>query len=320
LEGVQMRQVNEADEVSLSLPPTESVVINEKRFVGELLRLGSPIEASQGLHKSLGIPGKAFWERLSEGEDAILAEFAQNMSSERDALGWSDGDWLHYILSQPADERALPAGFSSTKLDKGHKGMVLDDFARHPIALAADLDRATVLALRLCTTSVYKSINRPLREGRKHPYPALVGHLVEGIVRLRSIQAQEDEGRTAEFWRGLRMEPSDEFVARGATDLAFMPTMKTDRKVAERSVTSDGAQASTLLRLQLTTAQCGADISWLSCFPGESDHIFPPGCYIEPKQDRGGARMPGAVKVVDAIVHVKEHSIMQHIPLTLPAV
>lgn len=310
-----MRQVAEAEEISLSLPSSEgSTVLTERKFVGELLRLGMPIEASQGLHKSMIISGKMLWEKFSEGEDAILAEFAQNMSTERDGLGWSDGDWLHYVLSQPAEERALPVGFTSTKLDKGHKGMALDDFVKHPTAVAAGLDRATVLALRLYTTSVFRSINRPLRECRKHPYPALVAHLVDGIIKLRKVQATKDEGRTAEYWRGLKMEASDEFFARGATDLAFMSTMKVDRKSAERAVSTDGANASVLMRLQLTPAQCGADISWLSCFPGECEHLYPPGTYLEPKPDRGAARMPGALRVVEGVVHIKEHKLDELAP------
>jgi len=214
LEGVQMKQVAEAEEISLSLPHSEGVSVSDKKYVGELLRLGTPIEASQGLHKSLQISGKLLWERFIEGEDAILAEFAQNMSTERDAMGWSDGDWLHYVLSQPADERALPVGFSSNKLDKGHKGMSLDDFCKHPTAVAAGLDRATVLALRLYTTSVFRSINRPLREGRRHPYPALVSKLVDGIVKLRAFQTKNEDHRTYEFWRGLRIDASEEFFAR----------------------------------------------------------------------------------------------------------
>ena len=315
LDGVQTKQVAEADEISLSLPPTEgAVVTNERKAVSELLRLGTPIEASQGLHKSMSISGKLLGERFSEGEDAILAEFSSSMGTERDGLGWTDGDWLHYVLSQPADERALPVGFTSTKLDKGHKGMTLDDFVKHPNAVAAGLDRPTVLALRLYTTSVFRSINRPLREGRKHPYPALVARLVDGIIKLRAVQATKDDGRASEYWRGLKIEPSDEFFARGATDLAFMSTTKCDRKTAERAVSTDGANASVCMRLQLTQAQCGADISWLSCFPAEAEHVYPPGTYLEPKPDRGGARMPGALRIVEGVVHIKDHNLEYLVP------
>ena len=207
LEGVQMKQSIEAEEITLSLPRLESSLAStEKKFVGELLRYGTPIEARQGLHKSLQVSSKRLTELFNEGEDAILGEFAQNMSAERDALGWSDGDWLHYVLSQPAEEKTLPPGFSSTKLDRGHKGMTLDDFVAEAIA---DLDRATVLALRLYTTSVFKSINKPLREGRKHPYPALVAHLVNGITKLRAVNLKKEDQRPVEI-AGLKIDPSEE--------------------------------------------------------------------------------------------------------------
>jgi len=318
LEGVKISQIDEmgggAEEISLALPSREGMsVMNENKYVGELLRLGTPIEARQGIHRSLNVSGKLLWERFSEGEEAILNEFMQNISQERDAMGWSDGDWLHYVLSQTADERTLPVGYSSTKLDKGHKGMALDDFCKHPIAVGARLDRSHVLALRLYSTSVFRSINRPLREARKHPYPALVSRLVDGIVRLRAYQSQSDDQRTYEFWRGMRVEASDEFFARGTTELAFSPTMRTERKVAESMVTKDGANASVLIRLQLTMKEAGADISWLSVFPGEGEFLFPPGTYVEPKPSRG-ATIPGAVRVIDGLVHVKEHRIEQLAP------
>jgi len=311
LEGVQMKQVAEPERITLSLPKLEASLITiEKKYVGELLRYGTPIEARQGLHKSLGVSLKRLQEMLSEGEDAILTEYSQHLSTDRDALGWSDGDWLHYVLSQPADEKALPTGFTSTKLDKGHKGMTLDDFVKHPNAVAADLDRATVLALRLYTTSAWKAINRPLREGRKHPYPALVAHLVNGITKLRTVAAKKADQRPVECFRGLKIEPSDEFFSRGCTDLSFMSAMRCDKKNAERSVTADGANASVLIRMQLMPEQLGADISFLSCFPGEAEHLYGPGVYIEPKPERGGARMPGAVKTVEAQIHVKEHAMI----------
>ena len=311
LESVQMKQVAEPDRISLQLPKLETAGSTiERKYVGDLLRYGTPIEARQGLHKSLGVSIKKLQEIFSEGEDAILAEFSQNMSPDKDPLGWSDGDWLHYVLSQPAEEKALPTGFTAAKLDKGHKGMTLDDFVKHPNAVAADLDRATVLALRLYTTSAYKSINRPLREGRKHPYPALVAHMVDGITRLRAVAAKKEDQRPVEFFRGLKIDPSDEFFGRGCTDLSFMSTMRIEKKVAERLVSTEGANASVLIKMQLTPEQVGADISFLSCFPGEMEHLYGPGVYIEPKPERGGARMPGAVKTVEAQIHIKDHSLI----------
>ena len=79
--------------------------------------------------------------------------------------------------------------------------------------------------------------------------------------------------------------------------------------MAEKSVSSDGAMASVLMKLSLTPDQLGADIAFLSCFPGECEYLYGPGTYMEPKPERGGARMPGAVKVVEGSIHLKEHPV-----------
>ena len=105
-------------------------------------------------------------------------------------MGWRDTDWLEYLLNKAADERTLPKGMPSTILDKGHAGKRLDDFVSHPDARAAKLQRAHVLALRLYSCSVYRSIVDPLRNGcspeRPHPYPVTVAFLTEAIKELRT--------------------------------------------------------------------------------------------------------------------------------------
>lgn len=151
--------------------------------------------------------------------------------------------------------------------------------------MAADLDRPTVLALRLYTTSAFRSINKPLRDGRKHPYPVLVSHIVNGITKLRCEAAKKEDQRTAEYahietiynhvlcverlrkpcchgryYRGLCIDPNDEFFSRGCTELSFFSCMHVDRKVAERTVSMEGANASILLKLNLTPEQ--VKISW----------------------------------------------------------
>ena len=88
-----------------------------------------------------------------------------------------------------------------------------------------------------------------------------------------------------------------------------MSAMKLERKAAEKAVSSDGASASVMIKLQLLPEHLGADVAFLSCFPGESEYLYGPGTYIEPKPERGGARMPGAVKVVEGQIHIKEHPV-----------
>ena len=78
------------------------------------------------------------------------------------------------------------------------RGMRLADFVDHPDARVAALSDAHVLALRLYTTLVYKSINTPLRKlahtpaagsasARPHPLPVTVAFLSEAIKKLRAV-------------------------------------------------------------------------------------------------------------------------------------
>ena len=66
-------------------------------------------------------------------------------------------------------------------LDKGHAGSTLDTFVALPVARAAHLERAHVLAIRLYSCSVYRNIVGPLRRGcsveAPHPYPYTVSSL-----------------------------------------------------------------------------------------------------------------------------------------------
>ena len=115
------------------------------------------------------------------------------------------------------------------------------------------------------------------------PVSTIALHLVNGITKLRTVAAKKEDQRTVECYRGLKIEASDEFYGRGATDLSFMSSMRTERKAAERIVSTEGASANVLIKMNLTPEQLGADISFLSCFPGECEHLYGPGCYIEPK-------------------------------------
>lgn len=118
------------------------------RFVAPFLVLGQPIIAISGLHLLLGITKKELRLLLIEEEDAIVREVLEHGSTERDAHGFCDADWLRYVLEEAATETPLGEGMPSDVLDRGHAGMLLDDFVNHPSARAGQLTRAEVLALR----------------------------------------------------------------------------------------------------------------------------------------------------------------------------
>ena len=156
--------VSSRPRLSLALPRTAAVrppahdsaswtnqIRQAERFVGQL-RFGKPIEAAQRVHRLVGLEAEALAMHAAAGERAIFAEFAAFAACgapSRDALGWTDLDWLDYVSHQSATERPLPAGMPCAVLDLGHQGLTLDDFHSAPAAQAANLSRADVLALRL---------------------------------------------------------------------------------------------------------------------------------------------------------------------------
>ena len=166
------------------------------KFVSRQIRFGRPIEAGVGLHKLLGLVSEEDMAALMKaGETAIITEISNLNSAERDAAGYTDTDWLNYIKDQPAEEKKLPAGMPSTVLDEGHQLMRLDDFVSHATAADAGLKRPHVIALRLYTASVHRTINKHLLDGcspeRPHPYPATVAYICDALKRLRGAAEQQ---------------------------------------------------------------------------------------------------------------------------------
>ena len=127
--------------------------------------------------------------------EAISAEIAEFACEETDPNGWTDVDWLSYLRSGECDETPLPEGMPSDVLDYGHAGMTLGSFVAHPTAVAAGLDTAHVLALRIATSSAFRRITGPLFVGcsdeKPHPYPATVAILAEAIRALQTAGASQ---------------------------------------------------------------------------------------------------------------------------------
>ncbi len=217
------------------------------------------------MHRLVGLERDDLAILVAGGERSIRAELAACAAPMRDALGWTDVDWLEYLASQPAGERQLPAGMPDAVLDAGHGGMTLDGFVRTSSASAAGLTRAHVLALRLYSGSPHRGINGPLRAGcsadRPHPYAATVAILIEALARLRRAAAAASTASLAHastaalanppppapaaaaslptLWRGMCDMPlTDEFLQRGGCELGFL-SASTHRAVAVRYARTD---------------------------------------------------------------------------------
>jgi hypothetical protein len=287
--GITARGAYVERALSLTMPPDVEKAVPPNPAP---LKLGQPIQASFSIHRLLGTEKRQLEELTSRREQQIVDEIRQFGCKEADPCGWTDADWLRYILESEVEELELPAGMPSDILDRGHAGMNLDAFAQHPTAVAAKLDRAHVLALRLATCSVFRRITGPLftgcTEADPHPYPALVALLNEAILALQ--HAAVESGATVEstLWRGVsNMEVTDELLERGGTIIA--PTsFSRDLEMAKDNAAAHHAPKNLfppcILKIRSGSgdgeALAAVDVRWCSCYPREAEYLLPPGVYL----------------------------------------
>jgi hypothetical protein len=210
---------------------------------------------------------------------------------------------LDYILNESCSEKVFPNGVR----DQGRpKGMKLHDFMKDEHVTKAGLEKKHVVALRLYTTIAYRKINNPLRDqarfdrGEPHPLPATVTFLRDAILKLRGTEkmttsATTSTGKTPTlsssslfssssekvFWRGIKeVHLTDEFIRTGGAELAPMSTTS-DLSVAMRYGSCENG--SVLFRIVVRDEMMhGADLSWVSAFPGDKEVLYPPLTFLRP--------------------------------------
>jgi len=256
---------------TMSASAWDSAKAKDSRFAAEafMLVFGLAADTALGLPHYMKVSGHVIRSGMNEGIKAIEREIAEHGTDE-------DKECLHYVLHEKAGGSLTR--FANGVRDQGRNNETFDDFCNHPTCTACNLEPSHVLALRLYSTAVYKSINGPLRDTKRtepHPLAILVSFVDEGVRRLRAIGA-DGSGAIAQedLWRGMRnAEMPEEFLQLGGTELAPMSTT-TDLTVAMEYSASKNA-----LILRLNTAsfmERGADISFLSAFPTEKEVLYPP--------------------------------------------
>ncbi|KAL3930332.1 MAG: hypothetical protein SGPRY_001582 [Prymnesium sp.] len=194
-------------------------------------------------------------------------------------------DWLEYILKDPASEKQ----FSNGVRDAGREPVHFDFFLKHEMAQKAELDPAHVLALRLYTTHAFKYINGPLRATgygrgkRPHPLPITVMFISEGIKRLRAVYAaSKNATKVVNLWRGIKnLKVAEEFMMeqRGGTEVAPMSTTSNFRVAAQYGLSEN----TLIFKIKVSNfMQYGAELQWLSAFPGDAEVCYPPLTYLQP--------------------------------------
>ena len=117
-----------------------------------------------------------------------------------------------------------------------------------------------------------------------HPLPLTTWLIAEAAKKLRTVETSSESAHDhVNLYRGMaNVEAKAEFLRKGGTEVAPMSTTS-DLNVAVQYALR-GSQIGILLRLKTTSAmQRGADIRFLSAYPGEKEYLLPPLTYLEPK-------------------------------------
>ncbi|KAJ1494579.1 hypothetical protein T484DRAFT_1927105 [Baffinella frigidus] len=259
-----------------------------------LLRFGDKTQAALGIYHLMGVDvgvvSKGMYEDgpAGRGVAAICREVEEHGTAE-------DKECLNYILREEAGSNRKVWSNGRMDCDRdgnilecrrrngGHRGMSFADFLEHRHVQDSKLSPGMVLALRLYTTSAYKSINTPLRSQDTGPHaphrlPVTVALIAEGIKLLRVVEGQQASSDDAvDLYRGMKgVRVPKRFVdtVRGGAEVAPMATTL-DLSTA---LSYSGCRASAVLFRLRTSGSLsrGADVSFLSAFPGEKVILFPP--------------------------------------------
>ena len=261
-----------------------------------LFEYEAPVQSAGSLRTLLSVDERWQVPRDDDGVNAIRDEIRRYGTR-------TDKECLEYVLKRPAgssskffDNSKYPrdhdaSGVRSDRLRPDGNGMTLEDFVNHPESVRAELKLPHVLALRLYSTAAYKSLNEPLRPSRrrKHPMPATMYFLHEGIKRLRKNQVASPPadgrwsgiGNEQELWRGMPQVRIDQkFLRQGGTFAGVMSTTTNMDKAVEYSASREAL----VLRLRVdrsTPPQVGASIAYLSAYD-EDEVLYPSLTFLKP--------------------------------------
>ena len=196
-----------------------------------------------------------------------------------------------------ADKQNFDRIFRGVTVVKSGDAKTLESLLAHPHATKAKLKVHHVLGLRIYTTSSYPRINDPLRADppqRPHPFAATTYFIDQGIKMLRAVAASLPDAHTTQvYWRGMKdLGLSMQFMATGGTEFACLSTS------ANQAVAVNFAVSNLPLVFKFETKDFtsrGADIAFLSIYPGEKEALYPPLTYLRPikmeSETLGGVQM-----------------------------
>jgi hypothetical protein len=258
---------------------------NSDKFTGNAakdLKVGGKELAAHGLCDYMGITDEQESIFKRDAMQAIRNEFDQQPK-------WKGTDvqkCIQYVLDEEAVEKTEQLGWGETVRDKGHGGMKLADFLELPQAISARLKLHHIAALRIYSSQAYSCINDPLRAGTKpHPFAATTLFLSEAVKKLRT---QHTNKANQVFYRGMRDThlPASLLKVGGGTELGCMSTTRKKEVAADFAGGEKSVQPLVFRVVAKTFMNCGAEIMWLSVYPGEDEILYPPLTYLEIEKEQ----------------------------------
>ncbi len=244
------------------------------------LKTGDRKDAARGLDDRMRADQAVFHSRIPMGAEGI----------EEEALEFASGtpeycaglrEIVDYVMKQRTSEKLYPNGMR----DQGRNGVKPQYFITHAMAQEARLSEEEVYALRIYTTFAFRDMNIPLRDDARYarnasvPLPVTSHLAAKAIRKLRAVRAKSEE-KDVVLWRGMRsLRVTEAFMRDGGTELAFMSTT-TDLSVAVRYSLSRNSLLFKIVPQNFMSN--GAELQWLSAFPGEAEVLFPPLTFLQP--------------------------------------
>lgn len=246
----------------------------------------------------LGLPDLDF-ERGISREHASHTTFS----------AWNNDEQRH---TTPAEQlaKALPGGWAGPINNKDYHGRVMCEagFEQHPMALKAGLQKCELVMLRLYSGPMFAQYNGKMRaflrcvqeilpKERKGLGPALVMAameaarkrmgseyvtsilvLVSALLKLRTVCPLPPGRKVFRGFAGLETPQcfkfQDDRGNQGGVEFGFLSTSTCEQQAIGYIAFDKGMPQ--LYEMDLGQIDRGADLSWISYFPGEAEVLLPP--------------------------------------------
>jgi Ran GTPase-activating protein (RanGAP) involved in mRNA processing and transport len=223
----------------------------------------------KGLDVYLGMPSfnvKAAMEREHCAAHDSYTKFSP--SNNQDMNTWPQMEWDFVVNYDPTKE--YPGAGERV-------GQSLHFFLTHDNAKEACLTETEVIGLRLYSGPMFMHYNMVLRQQTGKQYITTIHAIVSGIIKLSSIMKLPLDRKVYRGLSGVELPEefwhADKYGAKGGVEMGIMSTT---RSMGVAVQYSSYGQVPTVFEIEIGQVDRGAELRWISQFPGEDEVVMPP--------------------------------------------